>query len=454
MNYYKYISLILLPIAILSSLNACRKFLEAKPDAKMVVPSTMKDLRALLDDVATMNLSWPIAGEVAADNYYLQTNNWKSISSLTDRENYIWKEDVSNDMDWTLTYRVVLKANLILEKIAEIHPSPDQVKEWNEIKGSAMFYRSFAFFMIAQEFAMPYDPQSATSESGIPIRLTADVNEPSYRSSLKDTYNTIIKDLEYASQLLPINVAYKTRPSRVAALALLSRVHLTIGDYSKAANYADTCINAGIQLLDYNQLSSATDGAFKRFNNEVIFHIAANYSYSLDASICKVDSLLISAYTTGDLRKQLFYKINTDGSLAFSGNYDGSNSYQLYVGLAADEVYLTLAECQARTSRNTDALRTLNEFMKNRYDKLSFTPITSTANLIDIILSERRKELPFRAIRWMDIRRLNTLAGGNITLERRIDNEIYTLPPGDLRYAMQIPTSVLATAQSMERNKR
>ncbi|MET6997851.1 RagB/SusD family nutrient uptake outer membrane protein [Chitinophaga defluvii] len=456
MRYYKHISIICFPLTVLLFLNACRKYLDAKPDSKMEIPSTIKDLRAMLDDVATMNLSWPIAGEVAADNYYLVSNNWSSLSSVTDRDNYIWKADVSNDMDWSLSYRVVFKANVVLEKLNDIVPTPAEQEEWSRLKGSALFYRAFAFYMVTQEFTPPYDHNTASVSPGIPLRLSADVNEISTRASVESTYSTIINDLENAALLLPVNVPYKTRPSRLAVFALLSRVHLTMGDFTKAASYADYCMKNGTQLLDYNDVNPNTDEPLKRFNNEVIFHVAANYSYCLDPSICKVDTTLVTSYTNADLRKPIFYRINSDGSAAFRGNYDGSNSYQLFTGLAADEVFITAAECLARQGKNTEARQILNVFLRTRYDKSTFLPVTETDKdrLLSIILLERRKELPFRGTRWIDLRRLNNAGTENITIRRQINGVVYTLPPHDLRYAMQIPSSVTAIVPTIPKNPR
>jgi hypothetical protein len=437
-------------------LNACRKYLDTKPDNKMVVPSTIKDLQAMLDDVATMNLSWPIAGEVAADDYYLLSSSWSGLSSITDRENYIWKDDVSNDMDWSLSYRIVFKANVVLEKLNDIDPAPGEKDEWLRLKGSALFYRAFAFYMIAQEFTLPYDPNTAQTALGIPLRLTADVNETSARASVENTYATIISDLENAARLLPVSTSYKTRPSRLAAFALLSRVHLTVGDYAKACSLADSCVTNGAQLLDYNDLNPNSAEPLKRFNDEVIFHVAANYSYSLDPSNCKVDTALFMSYTDTDLRKQFFFRINADGSKAFHGNYDGSNSYQLFTGLATDEVILTMAESLVRIGKNMQALQTLNDFLKRRHDKVRFTPATEIDkdHLLSIILSERRKELPFRAVRWGDLRRLNTIGATSITVNRQLNGVTYTLPPHDPRYAMQIPNNVTAIVPIIQKNKR
>lgn len=60
---------------------------------------------------------------------------------------------------------------------------------------------------------------------------------------------------------------------------------------------------------------------------------------------------------------------------------------------------------------------------------------------LELILNERRKELPFRGLRWSDLRRLNK-EGYNITLQRKLDKN-YILPPNDRRYVLPIPHTVL-----------
>lgn len=444
MKYYKLIVAVCLPLTVMLLLNACRKYLDAKPDKKMVVPTRLQDLQAMLDDVGTMNLSWPIAGEVAADNYYLTYDAWANLSVVTDKENYVWASDASNDKDWSTAFKVVFKANVVLETLRNIDPDPGQIAIWKQIKGSALFYRAFAFFMIAQEFAPAYDPATASTDAGIPLRLTADINEISTRSNVEQTYSTIIKDLETASQLLPLQVEYKTRPSRVATFALLSRIHLSMSDYIKAANYADSCIGGGAQLLDYNRLSSTAAEPFVRFNPEVIFHVSANYSYCLDPARGNIDSILVQSYAAGDLRSQLFFRKNPNGVSSFRGNYNGSSSSQLFAGLAADEVYLNLAESRARQGNTAAALQVLNAFLQKRYTPESFLPVlaASSSEALAKVLEERRKQLLFRAIRWTDLRRLNKTSSTAITIKRRLNGETYVLPPNDLRYVLQIPNSV------------
>jgi hypothetical protein len=58
---------------------------------------------------------------------------------------------------------------------------------------------------------------------------------------------------------------------------------------------------------------------------------------------------------------------------------------------------------------------------------------------LELILAERRKELVFAGMRWSDIRRLNE-QGENISLERKIGNQVYHLAPGNRAlWTMPIP---------------
>lgn len=127
----------------------------------------------------------------------------------------------------------------------------------------------------------------------------------------------------------------------------------------------------------------------------------------------------------------------------------------MFSGLATDEMYLIRAESYARTGKVSEAISDLNILLQNRYKTGTFTPYSTSLSekqALDTILSERRKELPFRGLRWADIRRLNK-EGANITLTRRLNGQIHTLPPNDLRYVLPIPPDVLRLS-NIENNPR
>src|SRR5690606_19512014 len=120
----------------------------------------------------------------------------------------------ATSFDWNYPYRQVFYANVVLDGLNRITPTSDIQREYNIIKGSALFYRAHAFFQIAQVFAKPYNKQTAGSDLGIPLRLTSDINAESTRESLQVTYNQIVDDLLESATLLQESVTYKTRPSK------------------------------------------------------------------------------------------------------------------------------------------------------------------------------------------------------------------------------------------------
>ncbi|UZJ63245.1 hypothetical protein OKW96_12025 [Sphingobacterium sp. KU25419] len=64
--------IILLAILLLLMQTGCKKdFLDQRPDLSKVIPRTLADCQALLDDYNRMNAGYSDHGEAAADNYFL-----------------------------------------------------------------------------------------------------------------------------------------------------------------------------------------------------------------------------------------------------------------------------------------------------------------------------------------------------------------------------------------------
>ena len=126
-----------------------------------------------------------------------------------------------------------------------------------------------------------------------------------------------------------------------------------------------------------------------------------------------------------------------------------------FTGLATDELFLTRAECYARDSNSSAALADLNTLLRHRFASGTFIPVSapSPAAALDSILLERRKELPFRGLRWTDLRRLN-LDGANITIHRSLNGTPYTLSPNSNLYTLPIPPDVLNDNPGMIQNTR
>jgi starch-binding outer membrane protein, SusD/RagB family len=443
---------------------ACKKqdnWLDIKNEKSSVTPKTLKDLQAVLDNAQVMNFNCPVIGELGSDNIYFTDAN---ISSLTapNRNAYLWQKDIFQgavSTDWNNPFQMIGYANIVLNGLSGLDNKASNAS-FNNIKGSALFYRAFAYYNLAQLFCKPYTQQTAATDLGLPIRLNADVNEKSMRSTIQETYNQIIQDLTQAQALLPATPLYRTRPSSIAAIFLLAKVYLIMQNYPLALQYSDQVMNSNFTLLDFKSLPVTASQPFPSFakgNSEIVF-----YAYTLGnsavwplSSTGRVDPTLYNTYNSNDLRKTAFYSLDTKSGLyRFKGSYDGLNYYN-FSGFAINEALLIRAESKLRTGNDVGSLADLNLLLKSRSDN-AFTGLNLTdgQQILSRILLERRKELPFTGnIRWEDLRRINLSSPTAVTLTRLYNGTTYTLPPNSSLYTLPIPQNEI-DANGIEQNQR
>lgn len=424
--------------------SSCKKFLDAKPDKKLVVPSNTTDLQAVLDNTNILNAYYPYFVEIGCDDYFITTADWLARTA-SEKNGYIWGSDVFNESpnnDWSFPYAVVYNANVVLDELKDLGASAGKQQDIDNVRGEALFFRSFAFYNLLQVFAKPYSADSADLQWGIALRLNSNFNEPTVRATLKQSYDQLIGDAKEAVGLLPATQSLKTRPSKTAAYALLARTFLSMSDYVNAGLYADSALQLNNSLLDYNILKPSDARPLPLFNTEDIFHSIFITTNSINI-LSKVDSVLYHSYDSNDLRLKLFFKNNNDGTFSFKGSYDHSS--RSFNGFATDEMFLIRAECFARAENISAAMNDLNTLLVKRWKTGTFIPFTAIDknDALNQILGERRKELLMRGLRWPDLRRLNKEPQFAITLTRFVDNQVYYLYPNDSRYVFPIPNLII-----------
>lgn len=427
----KYL-LVLLALLFVS----CQKFLDEKPDAKLTTPSTYSDLLAILDH-SFVSYSQPGLLEIAADNYFLTDANWSGITNEHYRNAYLWVKEPTHDSFWNNPYRTIFYCNTVLD-YADRVSNDNKGKTIEEIMGIAYFHRAYSLFNIAQVFCEYYGSDSDNDKLGLVIKLNSDINEKLQRSSLKDTYGQIFDDMRKASALLSESAEdYPTRPNKIAALGMLSRMSLAIGRYEEAFAYADSCLRYNVETLDYRAIASDKPYPFSPYNKDVIFHSGMQPTTIMVDSRAMVDSLLYESYTEHDLRKRLFFRENNDGTVAFTGNYHTFNNY-VFNGLTVAEMLLNKAESAYRTGEIEIARSTIDILLEKRYEEKPNLDVADD-QLIMLIMEERRKELIFRGLRWIDLRRLAYINQGTEP-SRKLQNETYTLTSEEiLGYTFLIP---------------
>lgn len=437
----------------LLSLGSCKKYLDKKSDNTLIVPSSLADLQALMDGSTIMNQNrTPCLGEISTDEYFMPLVSFNALSDAS-KKYYTWRNySLPNSAsDWSSCYEPVYYANLVLDRLKDISKNDNNSTEWNNVKGSALFYRSYYFLELLWNYAKAYDSTTAGKDLGIALRLSSDFNIKSTRSTNEQGYRQVIKDTKASIALLPNYAEHVFRPSKVAAYGLLARCYLSMRDYPDALLYSDSCLGLNSQLMDLNGDADIAAGLtasypFQKFNKETIFYTemgtlyTALYNTGLKA---RIDTVLYQSYDENDLRRTGFFKQNADGYMQFKGSY--AKALICFSGIATDEMYLTRAECYVRTGLVQKGLNDLNALLVKRYKSGTFVPYANSLSqtaALKLVLGEREKELIMRGLRWMDLKRLNK-EGANILLKRVEGDSAYTLLPNANFYALPLPEDII-----------
>lgn len=147
---------------------------------------------------------------------------------------------------WNAFYQAINTCNAVIGR-ADAVPDLDSAAKRSGI-AQARFCRANYYFILVQMFG------------AVPLRLTenTEIVTEAHRDPVPDIYASILSDLQYAAQTLPVTQAEWGRATKPAAEHLMARVYLTratsaakgASDYDSAATYAARVINQyGMQLL-------------------------------------------------------------------------------------------------------------------------------------------------------------------------------------------------------------
>lgn len=440
-----------------TSMGCKKDFLDAKPRKNLLVPTTLADFTSILNS-ELLNYTSAL-GQMAADEYVFPNEViWNAAQTATERNSYIWNRDIFEGeierRDWNQPYRTVFYANAVIEGLEGFQGKRDAA--YNEIRGWALFVRAYAYYDLARTFAKSYNEASAAEDLGIPLRLSAAVDQVLPRASVKATYDQILRDLEQSSELLPVTFPQfnRNKPFKGSAHAMLARVYLSMNKFVEAELHTDKALAIYDKLIDYNTISANATSPFTNTNDETLFSTAQVATYlittNVNANPTEVNPELLGLYHANDQRLSVLFGRKANGAPFFKRGYLGSGNYP-FSGLAVNELYLIKAECLARRNLVAEAMQMLNKLLVKRWNPNATVPARPYVSLTSIdradaitkVLLERRKELVWRGMRWSDIKRLNMI-GANITLQRNLGGKIYTLPPNDARYVLPIPDDEIA----------
>jgi len=128
------------------------------------------------------------------------------------------------------------------------------------IKAEFLFNRARAYFILAQQFLPPYNPEGDNSKKLIPFKteFTSDVDElrNTPLGSAEEVYNLIVSDLKEAKLNMYKTYNMEGRANIYAIRAELVRVDFLIGKHLEAKLECDSILNTGKFLLQDTVLNA------------------------------------------------------------------------------------------------------------------------------------------------------------------------------------------------------
>ncbi|EON77492.1 RagB/SusD domain protein [Lunatimonas lonarensis] len=339
----------------------------------------------------------------------------------------------SNEVEllWRDAYLTINLANFFIDGIQR---NPGVVSESlaNQYIGEAKFVRALSYFALVTLYARPYT-EDAGASPGLPLRLQAETdteNNDLARSSVAQVYAQILSDLNDAENSLPAThstaLLNTTRAHKNTAIALKTRVYLSMGDHAKVIEEASKIVSEtapftatsgvahqlhpdileifrtnytspeSIFSMPMTELSSSTGQNSLGF----IYNVSAEYFLNPEGIWGKAD------WRTVDARRSMF---RVNNGRYFMTKYAKPAPFLDFVPVIRySEVLLNYAEALALTGNLSRSLQLL-EAVRHRSDPDFSFPIEAVSTsdaLLETILTERRIELIGEGFRSNDLLRL------------------------------------------------
>jgi len=455
MNKYIYSVLVLVFL-----LTSCDKYLDVKPKGVYLL-QTIRDYNDWLN---SSDLEYTIPPLLNQFDDHKDLPNISTTLSSTDEKMFVWQPQFVETIPgtavlWANYYKTIYLFNTVVNNVDKAIDGTDQDKR--RLKAEGLLGRAFEYLSLVNLYAKPYNPATANTDLAVPFVTSIDVtDEMPSRASVQEIYNHIINDINTAIPDLPKdNSTNRFRGTQAAGYATLARTYLFMGNYTKAAEFAQLALNNGPNVIvDYGALTDARGIVQVMKRTDAIYARLESSGYQT----IEIPTLeFLRSFDTTDLRLKFWYTQAGDYSYTVRGKsqfqHPGipySNAYPNW-GISVAEMRMILAECAARTNDLTKACDELDQLRKKRFPAAGYQKFTSNDKdvVLNKIFTERGFEFAFCGMRWFDMRRLN--AEGKMPAVNRYNGTgglIATLAPGSDRYVLRIPLQVMYFNPSWQQN--
>lgn len=325
---------------------------------------------------------------------------------------------------WTGGYRTIFEANYFLKRLQE-NESVIGADAARPYYAEAKFIRALCYYYLVNLYAQTYVFTPDASHLGVPLVLDAVTNGAEAlsaankipRSTVKQVYDQMLADLTEASANLPVtwddDYFDHARATKAAADALMARIYLVMGQWGNANAKADEVISSARNFSLEPDLRNYFTKDNYASTPEGIFAVAMNTADNPNTNnaigqhyspLGRGDISVNAAYrnlpnfsATDERRTQLLRTTGTTTLTYWTAKYYTTTFDSWVPVLRLGEIKLIKAEALARLNAAAPdpvALTTLLE-VRARSNAGAIAPPVTQAQLIDLILNERRIELAF-----------------------------------------------------------
>lgn len=483
---YRKLLVVLVFTAVLPAVSCNKSFLEIEPKG-FVIAKTTGDYEQMMNAAFITTLftaSGLLSDDVAANQTFFDAADLRMQRLFRFEDRVYQPDELPQEINGEFSY--MRKLYLFNKIINEVMTSTGGTEEQKRaIQAEAKVGRAVCHLAFVNDFAIPYNEATASTDPGIPLITKAEVTETKFvRSSIKEVYDLIVKDLtEALPDLGP--VVHRRKFSKAAGEFYLARALLYMGKFTEAKTHVDGAFTAlagasiPLALYDYNTVldPDAPDTWFPDLYGIILANkpiVSANTQtiYSIEMSTFFINTINTFVFTpqTAALFDPADKRLNLyAGGDAFGGAFAYPNGMRRYsaslfqdIGPSLPDLYLMRAELKARANDLTGAKDDLELLREKRMPaNIAEVPASIASNqddLVRFVFDERIREFALSGMRWFDMRRLSVDPKYNNTVKYThmiYDDDgnvvqTYTLNPK--RFALKFGERMLAENQGLEEN--
>ncbi|MDR3339961.1 MAG: RagB/SusD family nutrient uptake outer membrane protein [Candidatus Symbiothrix sp.] len=445
-------------LALTIFLSACSEFTEIEPKGRNIL-NRVSDLDLLLNFDYSMNGSvsiyspsvkttaegafWFNDVNILVNDIYPRAVNvltlisapTKSLEAIlvTSDESADRATLTTSDIKYEKYYFIIANvANIVIANADEAIGDREKAKQ---LKAEAYILRAYFHYLLVNFYARAYDPATAATDPGVPyVKEDNRIGEPNKKSTVAEVYANILSDINAAFELksLPQTPVNTMRVGEAFAYAVKAKALLAMHNYPEALAAANASLALNDAIWDHREFSPIGTQPIARpalTCPEDLFYATYNGPPVLQGASLEI---LNDYYEPGNIFNA-YAPYHPAGStiigiagvkLLMTATYNINNG-----GLSTIDMYLTKAECLARTNQINEAMNIINYIRERRVIPTDYSDLSATTEAEAMVHLKKlsRIECLFTCKNYLNIKRWNTETAYKETIRRTINGITYEL---------------------------